>query len=829
MKKNFKNGDSLVVEKIDSLKRYQGNAMYYYSNGDKEEYSYINNVKQGKSIFYWSNGNREERTYKKNILTGKAIWYGKNGDKEEFSYINGFKQGTAVLYGKNGSKEEFSYKDGAKQGKAILYDKDGNRKEYNYVNNLIEGFVVLYKIDGTKEETFYKNNKKSNFPLSYQYLYKDNKRINLDVYDESILYDYKKGHWDLYENSDKEKIEKQENKKVYSRNPELDIQDSGIIGIDFGTKSTVVVFRNSTNKIFPMRIGGITLNKEVESIDYENPTVIEFKNLEKFIKEYNFQKGRPYTHWSDLTVSHTAFQNLINGNHNNYIISDLKQWTASKNKSILLKDKNGKEMILPPYLELKSDDVDPIEIYAYYIGSYINNMRNGIYLEYYLSFPVTYEKEVREKILSSFEKGIKKSLPISILKNKEIMENFEVKHGSNEPAAYAICALQEYNFEPEDEEKIYYGVFDFGGGTTDFDFGIWRVAEDERSYDYELEHFGAGGDRYLGGENILMELAYETFKSNTNILRKNNITFTRPEWCEKFIGDELVIDSSQEAYSNMRFLSEKLRKYWEVSEKIEKIEKLKINLFNKSGVLKEGFEIDIDLDMIENIIKSKIENGIENFFYALKQAFKNEEYNKIYILLAGNSCKHPLVIKIFNEKIRKNKIKGEILPALGTEEAYKKLKEKNINFDVNDKTKPTGKTGVAYGILESRAGGRIKVINRDESKNISNNINFKYYVGYEARKKFKPVLTPQTEYNYYVYFLNATSKNIDLYYSSLPEAVSGKLLTENVKSKRIKLKKDYGNSKIYIKSISPNSLEYVVTTKDVLNKEFLEKGSIILD
>lgn len=42
---------------------------------------------------------------------------------------------------------------------------------------------------------------------------------------------------------------------------------------------------------------------------------------------------------------------------------------------------------------------DPIEIYAYYIGLYINNMfdSNGIYLNYILSFPVTYEKAIRDK------------------------------------------------------------------------------------------------------------------------------------------------------------------------------------------------------------------------------------------------------------------------------------------------------------------------------------------------------------------------------------------------------------------------------------------------
>lgn len=80
-----------------------------------------------------------------------------------------------------------------------------------------------------------------------------------------------------------------------------------------------------------------------------------------------------------------------------------------------------------------------------------------------------------------------------------------MQEGAGEPAAYAVCALQEYKLMPVADEKIIYGVFDFGGGTTDFDFGIWRKASGpkERRYRYVIHHFGDGGDAYLGGENLL--------------------------------------------------------------------------------------------------------------------------------------------------------------------------------------------------------------------------------------------------------------------------------------------------------------------------------------
>ena len=70
------------------------------------------------------------------------------------------------------------------------------------------------------------------------------------------------------------------------------------------------------------------------------------------------------------------------------------------------------------------------------------------------------------------------------------------------------------SFIPNNWEKLF--VFDFGGGTTDFDFGVFYEADEKKStrYDYTIEHFGAGGDRYLGGENLLELLAFEVFKKD---------------------------------------------------------------------------------------------------------------------------------------------------------------------------------------------------------------------------------------------------------------------------------------------------------------------------
>ena len=832
--------EKLIKDYKEKRLKYEDYLINDRLNEEKIIEKTLTNTKNSDSLFNdvpieitLDNGDVIERTYKNGIPDGFAICYkaDKIIDVIEFQYKNGVIEGSGTIYYKNGDKEEIEYKNGVIQGKALYKYSDGAEETRNYVNGKLFG-EIIYKKDDIVRVFEIKNNKRIEKTQLYQLLDVDKKRINLDPYDENILFDPNRGHWDLFKNNLKNEVERNFNNKVYARDPRMDIKRGGIVGIDFGTKSTVVVFQDDNTKTMPMRISGVTLNKEIESSDYENPTIVEFKDIENFMKNYTEKNGRPFTNWEDVTVSHTAFQSLLLGSSEQFssVLSELKQWAGTKNKKIILRDKKGVEKLINPYLELKEEDIDPIEIYAYYIGSYINNMRNGIYLEYYLSFPVNYELEIRNKILNSFEKGIKKSLPEEILNDDKLMRYFKVNSGTSEPAAYAVCALQEYGFEPQDNEKIYYGVFDFGGGTTDFDFGIWKVSEDEESYDYDLEHFGAGGDRYLGGENILKELAYKVFKDNQSTLREKNISFVRPEWCERFMGDELLIDFSQEANLNLRQLAEKLRGIWENSEDKINEDSLKINLFNKKSIPEIGVSLKLDLDKINDIIETKISEGVNNFFNSMERAFRNEDVEKINIFLAGNSCKHNFVKKAFEKEIEKRKISAEIFSPLGTKEAYDKIRKKGIKIDENDSSKPTGKTGVAYGILETVSEGRINIIDKNLNSLGDNDIKFKYYIGDERRKKLKCFLTPETNFDSFISFTTLKTSAFNIYFTTSSEAVSNKLSIDEAKRKRVILKNECEKgAKIYIKIISPSKIAYAVTLDDILDKNFLEVGEVELD
>ena len=801
--------------------------IYYYKNGDIEEV-YNENSGENKSIYYFKNGDIEEKKYQYGLLNGKSILNFSNGDVEERIYQNGILNGKSILKLANGDIEERTYQNEVLNGKSILKSTTGQIEERTYQNGVLDG-TSIYQNGDKKKAYCYTNGIKEEMPVLKYYLSIDKERINTDDYQENILLDPNVGHWDLKE-QDKKELKEILGKNVYKRDPKKDINQGGIVAIDFGTKSTVVVYQKDSENILPMRISGDKLNREVRDTDYENPTVIEFRDIEKFLKDYNAKAGRPETKWEDITISHTAFGNLteVSSEYFDSIISDIKQWTASKNQKIILVDRKGKEILLPPYLELKEkskDYIDPVELYAYYIGSYINNMINGIYLEYYLSFPVTYEKAIRERILKSFEKGIQKSLPIEIQEDKDLMKKFRVRHGANEPAAFAVCALSKLEIEPKNEEdKVYYGVFDFGGGTTDFDFGIWKYSEEEDLYDYELEHFGAGGDKYLGGENILKELAYKVFTDNSSNLRKNQIQYTRPEWCDELVGEEILVSQTKQARQNSTKVAKELRGIWE-NTTTERVDFISVNLFDSHAEVNAGFKLNVKEDDLKNLIKEKIEKGIKNFFIKMEDAFKGEDVKEINIFLAGNSCKHPFVEEIFNRYIEEKKDKFKI--NIYNTKMFNDLKETN-------KVNPTAKTGVAFGLIYSRNSGRIKVTSRDEKANLNNEVNFKFYVGNNRRNKFNCIISPNSNYDEYKFFGIVKSDIFELYYSTSPEAQTNEMKSSEAKIKRANLKKDYDEEeryRIYLKADKSDELSYAIVKeeKDIETKKFVEEGEISLN
>ena len=702
-----------------------------------------------------------------------------------------------------------------------------------YIERLEE--LTIGKIKGLKEKIILELNKfLKNLPNEFKkvrkkirieklvsiFVDKDFDRFRSKKYDTEI-YDRNKGSWDIFEATDEnndvvidgEKINEEIlDRKIYGRNPKNDIVKSGVIGIDFGTKSTVVVSYKDDNegidgsKTLPIRISG-NLDAIERTENYENATIIHFDNIEKFIMEYLSSEGRPYTHYDDIQVSVDA-ENELKRTQNNFDINefmlDLKQWSANKNKKKTIADKTGKEIILNGYLELNENEFDPIEIYAYYIGCRINNMAQySIFLEYILSFPVTYELEVKNKILNSFRKGIMKLLPNSILNDEEIMKNFRVKFGASEPASYAITALKKFCVEPDLENEIGYSVFDFGGGTTDFSYGIYREKENSRKYDYEIQELESGGDKYLGGENLLSLIAFDVFLQNREKMFEKGYEISLPINQKSKIGFETFVSESNQAEYNMKKIMESMRDYWEGKLEETEKEKLKktIYLSNKSGQY-QNEELDIDYNRLDEILKKNIYNGVISFLEKFKVVFDGKKLKEIYIFLAGNSSKSKFVEEIFeNELTEEFKQKYNII-----------LKDA---YSIEDETEGeviglNSKTGVAFGLVELREGnGEVEYI---PFRNITKNeeINFKYCIGYSKKRRFVPIIDFNTKYNEWIKYDDIENENsIEVLYSGDTRAEGKEFPASECLRIRILVQDDESGS-LFIRLKNPNTIEYVI-------------------
>ncbi|MGL2870154.1 hypothetical protein ACQKA4_00380 [Helicobacter pylori] len=595
----------------------------------------------------------------------------------------------------------------------------------------------------------------------------DSIAVGLKSYSESQLLDLNGGHWDLeVPSAPKESVTfrldnlDSNNKEMhfYARSSLKDL-NKGVVAIDFGTKSTTAAYMDENGKYRLLSIGGLV--DDTSLTKFENPTIMEFRYKENFRNAYNALDHRPFTEKNHIEVAHEAQKNLLGaqGNHLYRFFSQLKQWAGADEK---LNFRDFKEDF-PLESFTHCTDFNPIEIYAYCIGRCINNMENGVFLKYFLSYPIKYEKHQAEKIRESFEKGLKKSLPLHVFDDEKTAKTFKVELKASEPCAYAISALKSYGFFKSEklDKPVYYGVFDFGGGTTDFDFGKWEKSANPK-FAYKMTHFSSGGDKYLGGENLLELLAFEAYGQNFQTLKAKDIVIAEPNYdridTQRFGS---FMQNSREARLNLQTIASKLRPFLEkldadIIEAIEENEEFeiegfekefKVQLFDRNGneVEEDGFRVDYK--ELLNLLKDKIDDGVANFFAGFSKVMAENIDNQcraFHIFLGGNASKSVLVkqafenakenqLKAYKQKTSKDDFTFILYELLGTEASDKQILELT-GEDVSNTPaylKPTCKTGVAFGLLESRpkAGGI-------EGLSIDSNPVFKYDLGIEIEGKF---------------------------------------------------------------------------------------------
>ncbi|GAA9092473.1 hypothetical protein HpHA151_02440 [Helicobacter pylori] len=217
-------------------------------------------------------------------------------------------------------------------------------------------------------------------------------------------------------------------------------------------------------------------------------------------------------------------------------------------------------------------------------------------------------------------------------------------------------------------------MFDFGGGTTDFNFGKWEKSANPK-FAYKMTHFSSGGDKYLGGENLLELLAFEAYAQNFQTLKEKDIIIAKPNYDridEQRFGS--FMQKSKEARLNLQTIASKLHPFLEnldahIIEAIEENEEFeikgfekefKIQLFARNGeqIDEDGFKVDCK--ELLSILKDKIDDGVANFFAGFSKVMAENIDNQcraFHIFLGGNASKSVLVKQAF-ENAKEEQLKA---------------------------------------------------------------------------------------------------------------------------------------------------------------------------
>ena len=627
-------------------------------------------------------------------------------------------------------------------------------------------------------------------------------------------------------------------KLLRARNPELDIID-GNIAIDFGTSSTVVAYRHQgSDKL--LRFGENDMWALSGSNAFENPTIMEIINWKHLMDAWTSEAYRPLLDWADIHCSHEALSHFRDNQTDTKVIGSvlyrLKQWALRVDQELQIVDQaNGDERILPSLQNRspvrgqaisvsENDPFDPIELYAWFLGMNINWRQRGIFLRYYMTFPVDYPVDIKNKILFSFRRGLQRSLPDTLLDSPRFAE-FNVEEWAAEPTAYAASALSVLNLQPT-KEGCAYAVFDFGGGTTDFDFGYFRLPNEseleEADWEAVLEHFGAAGDGNLGGENLLENMAYLVFRHNLSQCEEHEISFQKPLDAEDFPSSEMYLDNTQAAKTNTLVLISQLRSYWETGDSSKLVDGagmlgLKLISSNDNEVTTQ---FSIPVEELRSYLENRIWRGVEAFFIAMKAAFEGAGGlpEQVHVLLAGNSSRSDFVLDLFGTYDgeastelyeRTQELLVKLFPSSFVEDGITVHPPLEQNLD--DPYQATAKTGVALGLLRICRGEPVKVINR-AIQDAEGEAPFQYFMGRLLREKFEPRLLQHGKYRHWHEIGRPMNGVFNLVYTDSPRARTG-LMERNdpdLNYKRLELTGNVEGQKIFVRAIAPDQVELCI-------------------
>lgn len=687
----------------------------------------------------------------------------------------------------------------------------------------------------------------------------DEKKAELPVIPASKLTNSSEGLFDIFWNESNRPDEKYYfkmplDKRCVARDPWELVKKDCQVAIDFGTASTVVATRDAHENVSLVRMG--KYSEEVNERQYENPTVLNFVDYQSFLRDWTDLPYRPDTSFNDLKFSHSAKEERED--HPRSCMSSIKTWARTDNahQHLRLMDEQNFDFELKhPELYDKEDsvedfrtaDLNPIEVYAYLLGCCLNNQSLGngsIYLNYSMTFPAKFDVATKRRIMQGFRNGLLRSLPPSLVySGKWSNDRLKLQECASEPIALAASFLEALEIEPT-EDGIAFGVFDFGGGTTDFAMGLYRQASDEENDDYGWEQvldiIDTSGDSNLGGEHLVNLLVHETIKDNLETVIEKGYRFILPPPLTEFKGSELVWGNSLGAYENSSKLARKLRSIWETgalcNDDAEPTEDSELLVMLKDCRTEGDAEANlcIDQEKFRELIKEKIRDGIRRFFAMTKNALSVSEtsISTLHLLFSGNSCRSPLTRQVLNEFQESRDFGFEDdsidvvfhIEFLDADDLRNPSSEENAEGDESSGNDAeylrnltannpdlSPKTGVALGLLKILPGENTGYCDRRITSADNFEAPFNYYVGKIVRGQISPVLKRNYDYINWVSLGKVNRNHITKIAWTTDTLLEEGAENISITTHRINHKPEQEGWSIFIKPHTPSSVKVAVS------------------
>jgi hypothetical protein len=493
--------------------------------------------------------------------------------------------------------------------------------------------------------------------------------------------------------------------------------------IDFGTSSTCIAYSNG--KMITLENMDGTDNK---SRIFENPTNFLVNNWENFsekwlnetypdiirMKEIYDRKGDFFQGHKLKDEEGGLNRDIINATLDQIKLVPYRRLKLGETVQFRPAIDHDKDINLVSGEATKEDkdNFKPIVAYSYLLGrnvmypikrtNEINDERLSV--NFRMTIPTKFDKEVKEAIREDIERGLKLSAP------QNIRDMIKVEIGNEEPVAFIGAMIEKGDIKRGDK----FAVLDLGGGTLDYAFGLYRKAtEEEEEEDEEvvnvLEVFNTDGNERGGAEYLINKISYSIYEINREDMKNKNIPFIVPydEKPIEYFPENLLIGKTTNSYLNLKYINE-------ISKNILiDLESMKNELYPLT--LKDINNVDTVVELQVNskeisseLIEKYMEKIVDDFIDLIQKNIPTP-YDNLKIFRAGNGSRSEILKSILDKKIYQFWEKTSILPD--------ELNQDGVN----------SKTAVVLGEVNLSGITNIKVIYKNKSK--EDEVPFEFYVG----------------------------------------------------------------------------------------------------